>query len=192
MRTTVAAAILSLLVSAALAQDVEAPAATDGPKTSVLVIDQERLLTESGFGERLSAELDAAAANLAAENRQIEQALIGEEQELTAARPDMAPKEFKAAADAFDEKVTRIRSEQDRKSRELSAWREREQRVFLDAALPVLGALLADYGAYVILDQRQVFLSDDRVDVTDEAISRVDAALDALAPQSLQEAAPER
>lgn len=192
MLRTVAAAFFALAATAAAAQETNGPATDPEVRTSVLVIDQDRLLSESGFGERLSAELDVAAAALASENRQIEKALIEEEQKLTETRPDMSPEEFRAAADAFDEKVTRIRTEQDRKSRELTALRDREQRVFLDAALPVLGALLADYGAYVILDQRQVFLSDDRIDVTDEAIRRVDAALDALAPQPLDSTTPEQ
>jgi len=151
-------------------------------ESSVLVIDQDRLLAESGFGERLAREFEREAANLAQENRQIELALIREERELTEARPTMDPTDFRAAADAFDAKVTRIRSAQDRKSRALSNLQERERRAFLDAALPVFGTLLDDYGAYVLLDRRQIFLSDDRVDITDEAIKRVNAALAEMEP----------
>ena len=125
-------------------------------ESSVLVIDQDRLLAESGFGERLARELEREAAKLAQENRQIEQALIREERELTEARPSMEPAAFREAADAFDAKVTRIRAAQDRKSRALTNLPERERRAFLDAALPVFGTLLDDYGAYVLLDRRQI------------------------------------
>ena len=164
------------LTGPALAQD-ESPV-----QSSVLVIDQDRLLAESGFGERLAREFEKEAAKLAQENRQIEQALIREERELTEARPTMDPAAFREAADAFDSKVTRIRAAQDRKSRALSTLQERERRLFLDAALPVFGTLLDDYGAYVLLDRRQIFLSDDRVDITDEAIERVNTALAEMEP----------
>lgn len=172
---------LGLALALGLASPVW-PQDSEPVQSSVLVIDQDRLLAESGFGERLAREFEKEAAKLAQENRQIEQALIQEERELTEARPSMEPATFREAADAFDAKVTRIRSAQDRKSRALASLQERERRAFLDAALPVFGTLLDDFGAYVLLDRRQIFLSDDRVDITDEAIKRVNAALAEMEP----------
>ena len=177
MLTRGAAVLFALgFASSVWAQDV------DPVRSSVLVIDQDRLMAESGFGERLAREFEQEAAKLARENRQIEQALIAEERELTEARASMDPEAFREAADAFDDKVSRIRAAQDRKSRALNTLQERERRVFLDAALPIFGTLLDDYGAYVLLDRRQIFLSDDRVDITDEAIRRVNAALAEMEP----------
>ncbi len=146
-------------------------------QSHVVVVDQERLFSETVFGLRLSKELEAASIALAEENRRIEQMLINEERALTEQRPTMAPEAFREAADAFDARVTEVRTAQDRKARIIVERRDVERRAFLDAALPVLGGLMAEYGAYVILDQRQVFLSDDRVNVTDEAIALIDAAL---------------
>jgi Skp family chaperone for outer membrane proteins len=147
------------------------------PRSSVVVVDQERLFSETVFGLRLSEELEAASIALAEENRRIEQFLIEEEKALTEQRPEMTPDAFREAANAFDRQVTDLRSEQDRKARSIAERSEAERRAFLDAALPILGGLMADYGAFVILDQRQIFLSDDRVNVTDEAIARIDAVL---------------
>lgn len=146
-------------------------------QSHVIVIDQERLFSETVFGLRLSKDLEAASIQLAEENRSIEQMLINEERALTEQRPTMAPDVFREAADSFDARVTELRSAQDRKARVIAERRDAERRAFLDAALPVLGGLMAQYGAYVILDQRQVFLSDDRVNVTDEAIALIDNAL---------------
>ncbi|WP_425090350.1 OmpH family outer membrane protein [Tropicimonas sp. S265A] len=158
--------------------------AQERPRSSVVIIDQERLLSETVFGLRLSEELEAASRALAEENRQIEQMLTDEERLLTEQRPEMTPDVFRDAANAFDARVTELRTEQDRKARIIAERRDAERRSFLDAALPILGGLMADYGAYVILDQRQIFLSDDRVNVTDEAIRRIDDALGArVSPQ---------
>ncbi|MEM8580757.1 MAG: OmpH family outer membrane protein [Pseudomonadota bacterium] len=146
-------------------------------QSHVIVVDQERLFSETVFGLRLSNDLESASIALAEENRRIEQMLINEERTLTEQRPAMTPEAFREAADAFDARVTEVRTAQDRKARIIVERRDAERRAFLDAALPVLGSLMGEYGAYVILDQRQVFLSDDRVNVTDEAIALIDAAL---------------
>lgn len=168
----------NLAVGLALSWSTEAIAQNElGLQTSVVVIDQERLLSETVFGLRLSSELEDASIALAEENRTIEQMLINEERALTEQRPTMTPEAFRDAADAFDERVNQVRQEQDSKARIIAERRDAERRAFLDAALPILGGLMAEYGAFVILDQRQVFLSDDRVNVTDEAIELIDAAL---------------
>lgn len=167
----------AILWAALIALASPGAAQENGIRSSVLVIDPERLFTETRFGATLSEALEDASRDLALENREIETALIEEERALTTARVTMTLDAFRDAADAFDERVTRLRTEQDRKSEALIAQRDQERQKFLDLVLPVLGGLLADYGAYVFLDPRQVFLSDDRINVTDEAIARIDAAL---------------
>ncbi|MEM1079473.1 MAG: OmpH family outer membrane protein [Pseudomonadota bacterium] len=153
-------------------------------RSSILVLDQDRLFAESTFGVQFNRALEEASRRLAQENRQIETDLIEQERALTEARPTMTPDAFREAADAFDAQVSRFREEQDAKSQQLSTLSDRERQRFLELVLPVLGGLLSDYGAYVFLDQRQVFLSDDRINVTDEAIARVNAALAEMEAQS--------
>lgn len=172
------AAALLLAAAATVIFPVPVPA-QDRPvlRSNVLVIDQERLFSETVFGLNLSEQLESASVALAEENRAIEQMLTEEERALTEQRPTMSPELFREAADAFDARVSELRDQQDRKARVIAERSEAERRAFLDAALPVLGALMADYGAYAILDRRQVFLSDDRINVTDEAIALIDATL---------------
>ena len=54
-----------------------------------------------------------------AENRRIEAELTAEERTLTEIRDDLSPVQFRARAAAFDEKVQRLRREQDEKARAL-------------------------------------------------------------------------
>lgn len=145
-------------------------------QSSILVIEQDRLFAETWLGAQLIADIDAQSRDLALENREIERQLIEEEQALTASRPGMTPEAFREAADAFDTRVTRIRAEQDAKSQALIEQREQQRQRFLDLVLPILGGILSDYGAYVFFDPRQVFMSDDRINVTEDAIARIDAA----------------
>lgn len=164
-------AVMLCLSPSARAQDLGLP---DSP---ILVVDLNRLFNETLFGERVASELEAESADLAAENRRIEAELTAEEKDLTERRAGMAPGDFRDAADAFDMKVQRIRAEQEAKARALADENENAQRRFLGAARPVLERLMRESGASVLLDTRAVLLSSDVVDVTDQAVTRVDDAI---------------
>jgi len=177
-------AALALAAAPAIAQEA-------APVVPVVTLDQDRLFVESLYGRRVAEEIEAESAALAAENRQIEAELTAEERALTERRPSLPPEEFRALADAFDEKVESLRQQQDAKARELQRRSDVERRNFLARALPVLSRLVAERGALVILDDRAVLLAAESIDITDAAIARVDSVLgDGNAPP-LREEAPE-
>lgn len=162
----------------ALAQDTLAPSA-------VLTVDPERLFTESRFGKAAIARLEAAQQELLAENKKLELALETEEQDLTAQRPTLPATDFRKLADTFDKKAEEIRAARLAKSRSLTTLRDEDRQKFLTAVVPILGEIMGEMGALVILDKKTVFLSFERVDITDRAIARVDATLDdALLPKA--------
>jgi Skp family chaperone for outer membrane proteins len=151
--------------------------AQENPAVAILTIDQERLFLESEFGEALLAREQALAKELDAENARIEGELIAEEQDLTDRRGTLTAEEFSALATAFDEKVVRIRAEQDAKLRELTRSRDGDRKAFFRAAIPVLRDLLVERKALAIIDKSTIILSLSAIDVTDAAIAKVDAAL---------------
>jgi len=169
LRAAVLAAALAL---PAAAQDQPAPA-----PSPVLTLNQDRLFAESLWGKRVTAEIEAASAELAAENRRIEGELTAEEKALTDRRATMPPEEFRKAADDFDARVVAIRSAQDAKARDLSNRRETEGQRFLQAVLPLLAQVLRERGAVAILDNRAIFVAADSIDVTDQLIAEIDARL---------------
>lgn len=158
------------------------------PRAPLLTIDRDRLYTESAYGRRVQEELLTASRDLASENRAIEAELAAREQELTEQRPSLSFEEFRALADAFDARVTRLRNEQDAKSRALQRRRELERQSFFAEALPVLSQIVREAGALAILDRSAVFLAADEIDVTVLAIQRLDQAL--AAGQAPAETAP--
>lgn len=171
IRTGVLALLLSVSSGVAVAQQLGVS------NSSILTISSDRLFSDSAFGKRVARDLDADSAVLAAENRSIEAELTQEEQDLTAKRPDMAPAEFRALADAFDAKVQQIRRTQDAKARALANRSEEDRVAFFQAARPILERLMNESGAGVILERSSVFLSANATDITDVAISRIDSTL---------------
>lgn len=143
----------------------------------ILTIESDRFFAESAFGQRVAREIEAEGAILAAENRKIEAELTAEEKAITNQRAGMDPNAFRVLADTFDEKVQTIRRTQDTKSRSLSQRNEADRVTFINAAGPILEILMRDAGAAVVLERRNVFLSANAIDITDEAIQRMDAAI---------------
>jgi Skp family chaperone for outer membrane proteins len=163
-------AALFLAAPAARAQQQPAPSA-------VLVLNQDRLLAQTEFGQRIQSELEAASTALAAENRRIEAQLTEEELQLTELRPTMEADAFRVLADEFDTRVRGIRAAQDAKARDLTAQAEAAQQRFFEEIVPVLLDLVRARGASVLIDSRTVLLSAGGIDITDAAIAAIDATL---------------
>jgi len=148
-------------------------------QSDVLVIDIERLLSQTEYGQRLQAGIEAARDELIARNDRVATELEAEEQALTEKRATTPPEEFREMADAFDTKVTRLRRESDQLSRDLERRRDLAPVQFMRVVQPVLAELLEEADAVALLDLRSVILSADVADVTDLAISRIDARIGA-------------
>lgn len=147
------------------------------PQVPILTIASERLFVDSAFGRRVAREIEAESALLAAENRQKEAELEAEEKDLTDRRANLEPEEFRKLADAFDAKVQDIRQTQDAKAVALAKRDDAARVEFFRAIRPVLVALMRDSGASVVLERSSVFLSANATDITDLAISRIDAEI---------------
>lgn len=141
----------------------------------ILTVSPEALYTQSDFGQRIAREIEEESLEIAAENRTIEAELTAEERELTELRDSLAPADFRARAEAFDEKVQRLRREQDEKARAVGTRNDEARRALLTAAQPILLQLMVESGAVAVLDRRVVLLSVDSVDITEQAILRVNA-----------------
>lgn len=182
-----ACALVGLSGQPGLSQEATAPAAAVLPKSPILTLDDERLFTGSAFGKAVIARQEAAAKTLTDENRRIESALEAEEKDLTARRPAMKREVFMPLSEAFNQKVEGIRKAQDAKSRDLTRAYEEDRGRFLQAARPILAEVMQAAGATAIIDSRAVFVGFDSIDITDEAIARLDAA---FADGSLTPSAP--
>ncbi|PTE13850.1 OmpH family outer membrane protein [Pseudogemmobacter blasticus] len=186
------AAVLPGLSAAQQATPAEAPppATVVAP---VLTLDQDRMFRESAYGKSVLDRAEKDSAALAAENRRIEAGLETEERALTARRATMTPAEFAPIADEFDTRVEAIRSAQAAKSHEITDRLEQERKTFLAATGPILGELMQESGAALILNKEAYIISLSSIDITDRVIERLDQRLpppDVSPAQDTPEAAP--
>jgi Skp family chaperone for outer membrane proteins len=152
------------------------PPAPAGPGFAIL--SQERLLRESRRGQALLSELREAEQVLERENQTLSDQLATEERALTALRGSVDPEDFRARADAFDRRVEVIRAERARLAQELARSYDDRAQAFFQSALPVVAELMQDQGIIAILSPEAVILAADWLDITDQAIERLDAAPD--------------
>ncbi len=174
------ALVLTLIAAPALAQTAPAGQSGQGtgaPFSPVVVINQERLLSQSRYGQRIQREIEAAGIALASENREIETRLTEEELALTERRAILTPEAFRPIAIEFDARVNGIRAAQEAKGRALQQQSDAAQQQFFETVFPVLIDILRARGAAVLMDNRAVLLSADGVDITDLAIDLIDTQI---------------
>mgnify|MGYP005990031591 CR=1 FL=1 len=170
----IAAFILGLGCSALTAQEARQLGTT---LSAVVVVDTDQLYRRTKLGQRIAAELREQGMSLQRENDGIEQALTEEEQSLTERREAMKPDDFRAAAKEFDARVQGIRRTRDAA---ITAFNERQKNApnrFLEQVRNILGEIMVERGAVALLNQQIVLLSLNAVDITDQAVARIDERL---------------
>ncbi len=180
--------VLALLLVLFAGQAVAQEQALMG--SDVVTLDQERLFAESRFGRAVKARSDAERRDLSTENRRIEASMEAEERDLTLRRPTLPVVDFRVLADAFDVKAEEMRQAQTAKSRAVERRFDEERQQFFQTALPVVGALMAERGAVMVVKREAIVLSLARIDITDAAIARLDAELGDGTTQSVPPDAP--
>ena len=101
-----------------------------------------------------------------------------EEKLLSELRKTLTADEFLKKAIAFDEKVSEIRSNQARKEEILNDQIRKEEAEFFKAIYPILFQIVSEQGGMILLDQRNVVLFDSSVDITQDAIEKINRVLE--------------
>ncbi|WP_181363702.1 OmpH family outer membrane protein [Aliiroseovarius pelagivivens] len=145
--------------------------------SQIVTIDRQRLFSETVYGQRVVATVEVERARLAQKAREAEADLAQEEKLLTDQRGSMDPTAFRVLADAFDRKVNELRAEGQQREQEFVSVLEREQSAFFERIGPILGRMVRELGAVVILDRRAILLATRNIDITEMAIRRIDLEL---------------
>lgn len=169
---------------------MSAPAVSqDVDPAQILVVDIEAILKRSAAGGAIQSQAEAMRDRFQATFKTREDALLAEERALAELRQELDRETFEARAAAFEAEVRTLR----RDRREIG---EQVQRVFFGATSelkerlqPILVEIMSERRAGVLLDTREVLLSATALDVTEEAIRRLDAAVSRIELPELESGA---
>ena len=163
--------------SASATEPVVVPNSAQPQSASVVTVDQDRLFAGSAWGRRMQAEFEQAGVELTAENDRLAAQLAEEESQLTEQRATLEPAEFRKLAEAFDARATEVRRERAQAVQDLNARIDAVQDAFFQAVVLLIGQLMQDRGAVLVVDRRTVLMSAEGIDITADLIARVDAEL---------------
>lgn len=188
MRAFLAAAFLAL-ASVAAAQE-QFPIGTSVPRAQILTIDSSRLLPGTTLGQSLLARLAEEREAFAAESERIAAEFRAEELELTAQRATLPREEFAQLAEDFDTRVQAARTERDEGEAALAAQADSQEIRFLREVRPILGQIMEEAGAVVLLESDTVLLRNGAIDVTALAITRINEATRTVTPREAPQQPP--
>ena len=145
--------------------------------SSVLVIDISRIARETQYGQRIFKEFENAQSELIESNTIIQNNLEAEEQSLVELRKTLAPDEFRKLAVEFDERANAIRKERAALENTLFEIRDENINKLLQLSVPFLQEIMLSYKASVIIDRRNIVLSNPMIDITERAIELINDEL---------------
>jgi len=165
--------------AAALAAGLALSAGAAAPQGAAAfrILNEERLLRDSRYGQAVLAELREAEERLEDENERIAEELAAEERALTEARAELSPEEFRAQADAFDRRVEAIRAERNEVSLEFARRYDAAAARFFDDVLPIVLEMMSEQALVAILRPDALIVGAEWLDMTDQVIERLDAVL---------------
>ncbi len=149
----------------------------DSDFTSVLTIDISRIVKETLYGQRIFKEFENAQGELIESNTIIQDNLEAEEQSLVELRKTLAADEFRELAVEFDERANAIRKERAALENTLFETRDENINNLLQLSVPFLQEIMLSYKASIIIDRRNIVLSNPMNDITEKAIELIDDKL---------------
>ena len=150
----------------------------------LIAFDRDRIFTESTIGRDLEAKIEALRTALVAENDTIYTTLEAEEKELSILKDTLSSEAFSVRADAFDAKVIAIRAEQKVKSETVQQAYDLGVRDFEQSLNTVLTEIAQEVRAVAVFERKQIYLMSGSIDISLEAIKRLNARSTENAVQS--------
>lgn len=143
----------------------------------ILIVDMQRIKTDSAAGRDMLAKSENIRVIIREELAERERAVREDEQQLAVDRPALEQQEFRDRVVSFEAQVIRNREYAEQESRRLQLLLSKASELLRKKATQVLTVIMRERGAKLLLDSSQIVLSVDSLNITDEAITRLDAVL---------------
>ena len=171
-------ATLALAVSAAFAVS---PAAT-AQGTKVVVIDRVQIFTQSQAGQDIRNKIQAIETTMQGELKPLADTLTADGASLRTKSEGKTQETVRADAalmseiEAYSRKANDFERKRQIAAQELALTERKALVDFNNALIPVLQQVIAENSANIILDKSQVVYVDDATDVTQSAITKLNAS----------------
>lgn len=169
--------LLSSILLAASPTSAQQPQPKTLPSAAVAIIDVQRILEESLASKSVQQQLEVQRAKVQAE-------IAGEETKLRQAEQDLVQSRNVLAPDVYADKEQQLRQRFLGVERQVQSRRKALDQAFTDSMsavrkelLEIVKKLAAERGANLVIVKQQAFWSDKSMDLTDEALARLNKSL---------------
>ena len=147
------------------------------PHTSIGVIDLNYILSESKAAKNASEEIEKYALKIESEIATTDQGMIDEQNKLIESQSIMAPEAFEEKRIEYEKKVQNYNTERQEKFISIDQLIADSRNAVLDALKPILEEIANEKGITVLLEKNSVLLNADNMDITEEALKRLNKSL---------------
>ncbi|MEM1104769.1 MAG: OmpH family outer membrane protein [Pseudomonadota bacterium] len=152
-----------------------------GQGTKIVVVDQERVLSESRAGQDMRIKFQNIEGQMQRELQPTAQSLEQLGATIEARTANITPEaaradvELQQQARDYQARLRSLSQESDRRSAELAMTQQKAGIAFRDALKPVLDEVMQEQGAQIMLAAGEVMIALPATDVTDQVIQKLDA-----------------
>jgi Skp family chaperone for outer membrane proteins len=180
--TALALVTLALGIAPARAQDNEAAVAAEQQAPAVVgIVDVQRILNEASAARNIREQVEKFRTAYLAELTLEETRLRGEEQELSRQRSILSADALAEKERAFRTRVAEVQQRAQTISRRLENTFGKAMNQVRQAMLPIFADLTRERGINIIVAKSQILFAVRMLEITDEVLLRLDAALPEVA-----------
>ncbi len=152
----------------------------DYPQTSLGVIDLNFILVEAKAAKNAAEQIEAIAIEIEAEIKANDQSLIDEQNKLIESQSIMAPDAFDEKRKEYEKKVQNYNITRQEKLISIDKLVSDSRNNVLSALKPILDDISNEKGITVLLEKNSVLLNDESMDITNEALKRLNKELPSI------------
>ncbi|MDE1174558.1 MAG: OmpH family outer membrane protein [Parvibaculaceae bacterium] len=145
--------------------------------TSILTVNTEQLFLQSKVGQSVRSQIQTMAQKIQAEGRSSQASLQDEANKLTQQRSTMAQEQFQQKVQDLQKREADLQARMQKKGSELQNGGEVARNQVETALRPIFTDLMTKHGADIIIDTSVIVASKDGLDVTQEAMTALNARL---------------
>ncbi|OJX81003.1 OmpH family outer membrane protein [Magnetospirillum sp. 64-120] len=173
-----AGAVALLVSGSALAQT--APAKGVAAPAIIVIVDAARVQRESTAGKGLAAERERYQQTYNTEFETARKQLQAAEQDLAKQRSSLAPDVFQEKVRTLNARIAEFQRQYQGAVRALDKSTATASNDLQKAVVGVTSEVASEAGAGLVLHKQQVFLHDERMDITAQVIERLNKRLSSI------------
>ena len=150
-------------------------------ENEVASIDIRRLLEASEAGKSIQAALKTKRDVLQKEANALEKKIVEQQQALIKGKKDMKAEEFEAKAKTLQEDFVKARETVTKKVSDLDNQRKTAVKTLQEHIAKVTADIADERKIKVVLDREAVVIIDQSLDLTEEALKRLNAKVTSIA-----------